>query len=437
MDYANSLAWLDLLHAETALKRSDLGIERIQRLLVYLGNPHHGFKSIHVTGTSGKGSTCYFISSILHAAGYKVGLNISPHLQSVNERIQLNGNIISNERFASLATKMREVMEKNDWPEGLPSYFETVVAMAFLFFQQEKVDFAVVEVGLGGTLDATNVLLPLVSVITSVSLDHIELLGPSLEEIATNKSGIIKENVPVVMGEVSSTALNVVKEKALEKNAPLFFSHSCSRIKTDLHRLKFSAQFQNNQIVLETPALGEFQLLNAAHAIRVMDILNEKGFVIGEKELINGFLNAKIPGRFEVMENGRVILDGAHNVEKIQGLADTLRSLNLKPHFLIGILKSKQAREMMACLAPVAMHITFVRPDLPKPYWAAEELQKMAEENNIPCSIMEGSESELNYFIENFNGKILVITGSLYLVGIMRNYWFPVLAVEKAVEQRG
>ncbi len=123
MDYADSLAWLDLLHAETALKKSDLGIERIQRLLAYLGNPHHGFKSIHVTGTSGKGSTCYFISSILQSAGFKVGLNISPHLQQVNERIQLNGIPISNERFASLTTKMREVMEKNDWPDGLPSYF--------------------------------------------------------------------------------------------------------------------------------------------------------------------------------------------------------------------------------------------------------------------------------------------------------------------------
>ena len=216
--------YLETLIPKTYVTTHALKLERVIYLLKLLNNPHRKFKSIHIGGTSGKGSTAYFLSQLLTGQGYKVGLTISPHLQSVRERFQINGKLISEEKLIFYVNKIRPLVEKTekDLRLGRPTYFESLVALAFDYFAREKVDIAVVEVGLGGKLDATNVIQPLISIITNVDLDHTDILGDTVEKIARDKSGIIKEGSPVVSGARQLAVKNIIAKKCAENKSRLF-----------------------------------------------------------------------------------------------------------------------------------------------------------------------------------------------------------------------
>jgi len=428
MNYNEALEWLELLRLE---KKSELKLDRIKQLLELLGNPQESFKSVHIAGTSGKGSTAYFTASILQEAGYKVGLHVSPYLQSVNEYISVNHEYITNLELAELATELSVIYEENQWPNGMPTRFETLVAMALVYFARKEVNFAVVETGLGGEVDATNILNPLISIITNISLDHPAALGRTIAQIAQNKAGIIKRETPVIVGNVEGEALEIIEKKAAELDAPVVKVEKNKLIEMSIDSIKFRAEFGNKSIELEARTPGEFQLENSALAIKACELLSTRGYEIDEAALVNGFRNVSIPCRFELVQaNPAIILDGAHNAAKAQTLANTFKllnnaNLNAKPDLLVGILKSKDAEAIISHLGQIATSFTFIQPQLGKTYRSVQELRKITDGQGIDSEVIGGSEEELFEFVKNYKGKLLCITGSLYLAGMARNYWFP------------
>ncbi len=426
MNYLESLEWLESLHPQGNFKKDSLRLDRIEQLLKLLGDPHEQFKSIHVAGTSGKGSTAYFTALILQEAGYKTGLFVSPHVQTVNEYISINRKFISNEEFAELATELNTIYEENTWNFGAPTRFETLTAMAFTYFSRQQVEFAVAEVGMGGEVDATNVLKPLVSIITNVSLDHQNSLGQTTLEIAKSKSGIIKHQTPVIVGSVEGEALEVMEKKAAAVDAPVVKVEKNKLIEMNIDSIKFRAEFGKKSIELETRSSGEFQLENSALAIKACELLSTRGYEIDEAAIVNGFRNVSIPCRFELVQaKPAIILDGAHNAAKAEALVKTFNILKAKPDLLIGILKTKDAESMIQHFAQIANSFTFIQPQLGKTYHSTEELRKITDALGIDSEVIGGSEEELFNFLKNYRGKILCITGSLYLCGMARNYWFP------------
>ncbi len=400
----------------------DLRLDRIKLLLKLLGNPHEHFKSIHVAGTSGKGSTCTFISSILSAHGYRTGLNLSPHVEKINERIQLNGIEISDSEFTALAEKVypawQETLAVSDF--GPPTFFEVITAMAFEHFVSHKVDYAVVEVGLGGRLDATNVLLPKVSVITPISLDHTETLGKTVEEIAFEKAGIIKRGVPVVTSAVEP-ALGVIQNKAAEQNCALNVlgeDFNFVVVKNSLDGLVFNYSSQKVKIKnIQSNLLGSHQGLNASAAIAACSIIEE----IEEEKVRAGVANAAILARLEVISRDpMVILDGAHNGEKIRATVDFLLNVfgKRKVQVIMGIVSHKDPREIIREVLPICSKIFFVSPQHEKQFHDAQLLCSIAKEFNpsVAANIINLSDIQLV-----FSQKVpTCITGSLYLAGIVK-----------------
>ncbi|MFI5389154.1 MAG: bifunctional folylpolyglutamate synthase/dihydrofolate synthase, partial [Candidatus Eremiobacterales bacterium] len=236
MDFASAVKFLQTTTNESVSRRHPGRLDRMHELLALVGDPQREFKSIHVGGTSGKGSTATMAAAMLRSAGFKVGLHTKPHLRSVTERACIDGAPVSEERFAAIIEEMMPaVREMERGPHGAPSYFELLVALAFKLFAQERVDCAVVEVGIGGKLDGTNVLLPLVSVLTNVGTDHADVLGDTVEEIAADKSGIIKQGIPVVTAAAHPGALRVIEEAALRARAPLTRVQSAATIGSEAH----------------------------------------------------------------------------------------------------------------------------------------------------------------------------------------------------------
>lgn len=302
--------------------KEELGLSRIQNLLDKLGNPEKKFKSIHVGGTSGKGTTCFYIAEILQGKGFKVGLHVSPHLIYIGERMQIGGKNIPVKRLVGLVNKIKPVIDDiiAKQPEKTPSYFEILVAVSFLYFTQEKVDFAVVEVGLGGRLDATNVLLPEVSVITNVGLDHTEILGNTVEKIAAEKAGIIKTKMPVVTG-AGGKALTVIENVAKSKNALLITLDTRQELKVPISDIfgyirKYYYLFRSTD--------PSFALQNQNLALMTVFSL---GIIPDAKALKKAF-SAGFAGRFEQISDG-TILDGAHNADKMRALIHFVRNSKL------------------------------------------------------------------------------------------------------------
>ena len=312
-----------------------LGLDRINFLLQKLGNPQFKFKSIHVAGTNGKGSTCAMMASILKEAGYKVGLYTSPHLFDYAERIKINGKDISKKKISEGIRRVRKAAEGM---REKPTIFETLTAVAFWFFAKEKVDYAVVEVGMGGRLDATNVITPLVSVITNIDYEHTEVLGKSLSRIAREKTGIIKPGVPVVTTETKAEPIRVMKAVA-EKNGSVLIAVSG----------KLSAVSSN--------LIGTHQKLNAACAVAALRLA---GIKVSKTAIATGLQKVQWPARFQVISRKPLtIIDGAHNPAGIEVLTKSLKSLfpGKRFSFVIGVQKDKNARAMLSRLKPLAKKI--------------------------------------------------------------------------------
>jgi len=411
-----------------------LGLDNISHLLFLLGNPHKKLNILHIAGTNGKGSTAAIISSILQAEGFKVGLYTSPHLVDFTERMKINFQNISPQRVVELLEKVKPYTEEVSRTPGYnhPTFFEVITAMAFLYFYEEKVDFLVLEVGLGGRLDATNVCEPLVSVITPLDYDHMDKLGNSLKEIAREKGGIIKPGGIVITSPQEEEAGEEIKKIAEEKNALLFrvgkeinYRVVKSDIEGNVFDLKGISEEYKNMYV---PLIGKHQVDNAATAIAAVEALRIKGLNISTKAIREGVEKARWEGRLEIIQDKPLlVLDGAHNPHGIRTVRQALEELfSYKRLILVlAIFSDKDYRKMIQIISPLAdLLITSQTKNLratPAELIAQEAAQyvqpnKIIVTKNISqaikCALRKAQPADL-----------ICITGSLYTVGEAKRYF--------------
>lgn len=397
------------------------GLRRIKVLMELLGNPQRELKVIHVAGTNGKGSTTAMLTYILKEAGYKVGTYTSPHLEAYNERYMINGVNISDEDFAKYVYEIKEAAEKM---QEKPTVFEVLTAVAFKYFYDENVDFVVLEVGLGGRYDATNLIEKTVlSVITSISFDHVEYLGDTLEKIAYEKAGIIKEGCPTVLYRQSDEVKNVIKKVCEEKNSTLFYAEnetvevlSQSITETEFSIKNEYADFKNVKITL----IGDYQIKNAALVLTSVGALRKNGVYLSDEAVKKGIEKAKWHGRMEIVgQNPVVLLDGAHNRDGIEMLAGSLKRYfsDKKITLVVGILGDKEYMKMVETIAPLAANIVFTEP-LSARKWHLDELEcldnfentKIYKQSDIKKAV------ETAYEITD-KDDVICCAGSFYLIG--------------------
>ncbi|MBI2548544.1 bifunctional folylpolyglutamate synthase/dihydrofolate synthase [Candidatus Woesearchaeota archaeon] len=396
MDYKEALDYLTFLEKERRIK---LGLDNVRALLASLGNPQTKFKSVHVGGTNGKGSVCAMLDAVLQQSGYKVGRYTSPHLVQVNERFTINGMTISNDDFAHHLSMVKAEVTTQ-------TYFEVTTALAFLYFADKGVDIACIEVGLGGRLDATNVVTPQVSVITTIALEHTEWLGNSVEAIAGEKAGIIKPHVPVVTA-TSGRALKVITQKAQEQQAPLqvVSSRRARGYKTSL--------------------IGRFQRQNLAVVLEVIDCLRGQGFTLPETDVRKGLLQTTWPGRFQFLQEN-LLVDCAHNPAGIAVLVSALRELQRKKSFanvflIFGVLKDKDYSSMIKPLLPLVTTMILVRPNTERaldPEELKAHIQSLGLGPTPMLLVIPYLKEAMAYVQQQTTSKdLVIITGSIYLVG--------------------
>lgn len=412
-----------------------LGLDRMRALLEMFANPQLKYPTIHIAGTNGKGSTTAIFCQVLKEAGYKVGRFTSPHLSSYCERMTINNIPISPERLASLLTEVKPVLTKaaSDPTIGHPTEFEVGTILAFKYFAEEKVDLAVFEVGMGGRLDATNVITPLVSAITHIALDHQEFLGPDLVSIAQEKAGIIKSGIPVVVSSQAQEVQEVMKKTAKTVDAPLYLVGS--EIDLKLMRVDLTGTYLllswkgEPAIPLRLNLLGEYQATNAAVAYGLLHVVKEKGFSWSRMDLEEGFAKVSWPGRSEYLPGPpRILMDGAHNPDGMHVLAQTLRQLfpGRKIKAVIGILNNRPVEEMASILSSVLGNDLkkIYATTVPDPKTASSLRIKEAFQKKGTKSIeLEDSLTALHTAKSELDeGDLLLVTGSLYLVGYLRPY---------------
>lgn len=387
-----------------------LDVTRIKKTLDCIGNPHTQFKSIHIAGTKGKGSVSTFLYSCLKEEEYSVGIYTSPHLINFNERIKVNDIDISDNEIISL---VQFIKEKTDEKHIEPTFFEFTTALAFLYFKNKNIDIAVIEVGLGGRLDATNVITPLLSVITTIGIDHTEFLGNTIEQIAYEKSGIIKRNIPIVVSENESNVIDVISEIARQNNSSLF------QVEKDITYEKIKDKhFQTKGIVndeFEISLDGDFQIKNAVTAILALNILNNKcGFKVLLNSIKQGLKKAYIPGRLEQI--GNILLDGAHNTSAMKAIAEYLKKFDKKFIIILGIKEGKDIDEMISIIAPYSKKFILTNSSF-KPI-NLDILEKSVINHGLDCFKLPNLENAIKYAKEIAEkDELILITGSLYLVG--------------------
>jgi dihydrofolate synthase/folylpolyglutamate synthase len=433
-----------------------LKLDRMRALLEALGNPHLAYRTIHVTGTKGKGSTATMIASVLQAAGYRTGLYTSPHLVHVEERVQVYcrsldpGELsagpppICNIDRDSMTSCMRLVAEACEEVERQgempPTFFEIITAVGMLHFARQEVDFAVLEVGMGGRFDATNVVMPEVSVITSISLDHVEQLGNTLEKIAFEKAGIIKPGVPVVTGKIEEGPAKVIELVAKEMEAPLYREgmeflvvqgKSNQPLKANVG-MWLVDQNQRQPFMLRLP--GAHQVHNAAIAIQTIKLLDLEA-TINDSIIVDGLQDARIPGRLEIVDDKPLcVLDAAHNEASIQVLLDWLATLGpRKVHMLFAVSRDKQIRDMLRLLVGKVEQVIFTR--YASSSRGADPQQLLTTWHELGSTtglVIEPAHAGWNLLVNQANpDDIVVATGSVFLVGEIRQLSFPDPAVSR------
>ncbi len=418
-----------------------LGLERIQKLLADLGNPHHSVPVIHVAGTNGKGSVCAYLSAVLTEAGYRVGRFTSPHLVDWNERICLNEQPISTEALAELLLQVQAAIPENS--EDSPTQFEVITAAAWLYFAQQQVDIAVMEVGLGGRLDATNVCRPIVTIITSLSREHWQVLGPTLADIAREKAGILKPGCPAVVGQLPPEAKAVVEQRIKELGCPTVWVKPAVELPPPTPPYQGGEQEElpsftkggtkggfrmhwadYEGIKYPLPLLGEIQLSNSAIAIATLQILSSQGWQIPEKAIASGMAKTTWPGRLQwtTWQNHRLLIDGAHNPAAAIALRQYVDTLNIPVTWVMGILSTKDHAEIFEAilrsgdqlyLVPVPDHSSADPNALAT--LAASICPELADCHTYPDLFtgLQGATSN----IAEASERLIVLCGSLYLVG--------------------
>ncbi len=356
---------------ETISRKTSYKLDRMRAFLRELGDPHRAYPTLHVGGTSGKGSTCTMIAAALQAGGKRTGLHTKPHLQSMTERARIDGIPVAPERFAALLERMMPAIEAITPEFGRPTYYETLLALAFTHFEIERVDVAVIEVGLGGRLDGTNLLQPEVTAITSIGYDHTEILGDTLESIAREKAGIARAGVPFVVAADATNALQTLSECAARVGAPMVRVADVVSIEPAKparpYAQAFTATTAGTRYAIDLPVYGLFQVANAATAIAVLERLGPS-LRPDPRSVERGFASVAIPGRMEVFAGAPTcVLDIAHNAEKAQSLVASLRDAFPRRlvHYVVAIGESKDAKWILSTLATVPSTFTFTTFAIP------------------------------------------------------------------------
>ena len=407
LEYIHSITW----------RGSRPGLSRTKELLSKIGNPQYSFKTVHIAGTNGKGSTSAFVESVLRAAGYKTGLYTSPYIKVFNERIQFCGEVIPDDELAEITEYVKPYA---DSMEDLPTEFELITAIGFEFFKRRGCEIAVIEAGMGGALDSTNVIpAPLVAVITAIGLDHTKELGGTVKEISATKSGIIKSGCRVVFYGENKEAEDEIRKKCE--------AEKCSLAVPDFSKIKINERGIAGTLFdcaghsdIEIRLIGDYQVKNAATAMLVIDELVRCGLKISDENIRQGLLNAKWPGRFEVLADSPVIVfDGAHNVHGMSATVKNIKSLfkNKKIAVVMGVMADKNYKDMLELIKDITAKLYAVTPDNPRAL-AAHSLASEAEECGIcaaaydsVCSAVSAAAEEQGEY-----GTVFAL-GSLYMYG--------------------
>ena len=397
------------------------GLSRTEKLLSLMGNPHKKLKFIHVAGTNGKGSVCSCLSSVLIKAGYKTGLYTSPYINVFNERMQVNGYMISDDVLCELTEYIKPFADS--MKDDPPTEFELITALAMEYFARENCDIVVLEVGMGGELDSTNVIdTPEAAVIMAIDLDHTSFLGSTVEEVAQAKAGIIKKDGDVITYEQQKSVEEVFRQKCLEVNATLQsadFSY-LSNISTSLDYVTFDYRdFKDINLGL----VGVYQPKNACVAIETCLVLQKKGYHITKENIYDGLRDVKWAGRFEILgKNPVFVLDGAHNPHGMAGTTESLKRHfdGRKIHFLVGAMADKDVKGMMSMLLPLADDFIAVRPDNDRAM-SAENLKNLLIEIGAKAESCDSIENAVKLLVDKA-GKdgICACLGSLYFSGEIR-----------------
>jgi dihydrofolate synthase/folylpolyglutamate synthase len=403
------------------------GLTQVEKILEAIGNPHREIQTIHIGGTNGKGSTAAITASILQKEGYRVGLYTSPHLIRFTERIKVNEKEIEREEVATLTEWMRERIEAAGITPPF-TFFDFTTAMALLYFKQKMVDLAVLEVGLGGRLDSTNVVDPLLSIITNIAKDHEEYLGTSILKIAREKAGIIKQGRPLVTAATQPQVLRLFSKTCREKGSPYFrvgkeFRYAQAEEGSfdyeGLHRKLWS---------LHLNLRGFHQIVNATTALGAMEVLEDLGYPVSTDAMVEGLKAVEWPGRLEmVYSSPKVVLDGAHNPAGALVLKDSLEKEFQYQHLvlLIGIMKDKDVKSILHLLSPLADHIILTRPHNDRAAPPAL-LKKALGQNGKKAEIIEELKEAIDRGLSMTAAEdLLCITGSLYTVGEAKAYFHP------------
>lgn len=406
---------------------SNYGLERTYKLLEHLGNPERDLKLIHIAGTNGKGSTTSMITEILMGEGYKVGMYTSPFIEEFEERIQINRNNIPKESLAILMDEIKVAVDKViEAGYNHPTEFEIITVLMLLYFKKENIDFGVIEVGLGGTLDSTNVIKPIIQVITSISFDHTNLLGNTLEKIAREKAGIIKRGIPTIIYPQQEEVLKVIKNKCFEMDSELYIANNENLKFKNIVNLDKPYQLlkYNNEIDILLPLLGEHQIINLSVAMQAIEVLNNKNIIdISIANIVKSIKNVSWKGRLEVLSNNPyVVIDGAHNIQGIKTL-----SRNIKKYFkyenlylILGILADKDVEEMIKIITPMAKKVYSVTPNSIRGE-LAESLKDEVSKFNKNCKAFDKYEEAYLEALNDASEKDLILaSGSLYMIGDMR-----------------
>ena len=401
MNYLETTNWLFSqlpLYQNVGKSAYKADLNKTLGLAKHLRNPENKFKSIHVGGTNGKGSTAHMLASVLQEASYKVGLYTSPHLKDFRERIRINGAVISENFVVDFVATNKSFFESNSL-----SFFEMSVGMAFDYFAQEQVDIAIIEVGLGGRLDSTNIIKPKVSVITNIGLDHTQFLGTKLEDIAREKAGIIKPDTPIVIGETQLETEIVFIDKATKEKSPLYFAD----------------QLINE--IYSTDLKGDYQMRNVRTVLQTIDVLNKAEFTISKEVVQRGLLkvseNTGLRGRWEVLGSSpKIICDTAHNREGLKLVFKQLLEEEFeKLHLVLGMVNDKDIYSLLK-LFPVSAHYYFCKPNVTRGL-GASQLADIFTENGFKGSIYSSVKNALNAAKKSASqGDIIYVGGSTFVV---------------------
>ena len=396
-----------------------LGLETMAALMARLDSPHRRFRALHIAGTNGKGSTAAMTAAVLQAGGFRVGLYTSPHLVDFRERIRVNGTMIDEGRVSQLTQQIRDVCRQ----DLLPTFFECTTAMAFQYFADSSIDVAVVEVGLGGRFDATNIVQPAACAITTIALDHQEYLGKTLASIAAEKAGIIKPRIPVVVGRLDEEAEQTIEWIARERQAPL------RRLNRDFRTIGSSTSWFDYQGAnrcragLTCPLAGRHQLDNAACAMALLEAAEEEGFLVSDDAVREGLRSVKWEGRLEIVERcPTVVLDGAHNPAAAAVLADSLgEMLRERPRgrliLVFGMMRDKNHRGFLMPIRSLVGEVVVTQADLPRSATVPE--LRVALQDWLPSLHEAPVPADALALAKRLAGPddVICVTGSLMLVG--------------------